>query len=231
MRVAVVQFPGSNCDDDARYVLADVLGADVNMVWHLESDLGRPEWVVLPGGFSYGDYLRSGALAAQSPVMDAVKSFAAGGGSVLGICNGFQILTEASLLPGQLARNPRLHFICEMVNLRVERDDTRFSSSYSQGRVLNLPIAHNEGSYYADADTLERLEGEGQVLFRYCDTNGNITDSSNPNGSAGNIAGILNERGNVLGMMPHPERAAEGLLGSTDGLGLFESLLTQLSPA
>ena len=231
MRVAVVQFPGSNCDDDARYVLADVLGADVNMVWHLESDLGRPEWVVLPGGFSYGDYLRSGALAAQSPVMDAVKSFAAGGGSVLGICNGFQILTEAGLLPGQLARNPRLHFICETVNLRVERDDTRFSSSYSQGRVLNLPIAHNEGSYYADADTLERLEGEGQVLFRYCDTNGNITDSSNPNGSAGNIAGILNERGNVLGMMPHPERAAEGLLGSTDGLGLFESLLTQLSPA
>ena len=226
MTIAVVQFPGSNCDEDTRYVLSDVLGADVNMVWHLEDSLGKVDAVVLPGGFSYGDYLRSGAVAALSPIMDAVKAFANKGGPVLGICNGFQVLTEAGLLPGQLARNPELHFVCDTVQIRVESNATQFSSRYQTGQVLDIPIAHNEGSYYADAETLERLESDNRILFRYCDARGNVTPEANPNGSLNNIAGILNERGNVLGMMPHPERASEALLGSADGLDLLKSLLT-----
>jgi phosphoribosylformylglycinamidine synthase len=224
VKVAVIQFPGSNCDDDARYVLAN-LGVEVSLIWHRERDLGGASAVIIPGGFSYGDYLRSGAMAALSPIMDAVRAFAARGGPVLGICNGFQILTEAGLLPGQLARNPSLAFICQSVWLRVERSDTPFTRYYHPGQVLRMPIAHNEGSYYADRDTLARLEGEGRVIFRYCDAAGQLTEAANVNASLGSIAGIINERGNVLGMMPHPERAAEALLGSTDGLPLFRALI------
>lgn len=198
------------------------------MIWHRETSLGTVDAVLIPGGFSYGDYLRSGALAALSPIMAEVKRFADRGGPVLGICNGFQILTEAGLLPGALARNPSLHFKCQDVFLRVERNDTLFSSAYQPGQVLRLPIAHNEGRYYADTETLATLEGNGQVVFRYCDASGAWSGASNPNESLSHIAGIVNEKGNVLGMMPHPERAVESLLGSDDGLGLFRSLLNSV---
>lgn len=224
MKVAVIQFPGSNCDDDARYALAG-LGAEVVMIWHRERDLKGAGAVVIPGGFSYGDYLRSGALAALSPVMGAVRAFAARGGPVLGICNGFQILTEAGLLPGQLARNPSLHFLCQTVMLRVERNDTAFTRCYIPGQLLRLPIAHNEGSYYADRETIARLEGDGRVIFRYADAQGQLSAAANINQSLHSIAGIINESGNVLGMMPHPERATEPLLGSADGLPLLRALL------
>ncbi|CAN5902840.1 phosphoribosylformylglycinamidine synthase subunit PurQ [soil metagenome] len=226
MNVAVIRYPGSNCDDDARHALETVCGADVKMVWHRETALGDTDAVLIPGGFSYGDYLRSGALAAMSPVMAAVKRFAERGGPVLGICNGFQILTEGGLLPGALMRNPALHFKCQDVHLCVERSDTLFTSAYELGQVLRLPIAHNEGRYYADTETLQRLEANRQVVFRYCDAAGEVSDAVNPNESLGHIAGIVNARGNVLGMMPHPERAVESLLGSEDGLGLFRSLLS-----
>ena len=223
MDVAVIQYPGSNCDDDARHAL-QVCGASVRLVWHRETSLRDADAVLIPGGFSYGDYLRSGALAAKSPIMIEVKRFANRGGPVLGICNGFQILTEAGLLPGVLMRNPALHFKCQDVFLRVERSDTLFTSAYSPGQVLSLPIAHNEGRYYADTETLGRLEQNNQIVFRYCDAVGAVTDTANPNGSLNAVAGIVNEQGNVLGMMPHPERAVEALLGSEDGLGLFKSL-------
>ncbi|MBS3933147.1 MAG: phosphoribosylformylglycinamidine synthase subunit PurQ [Truepera sp.] len=224
MKVAVIQFPGSNCDDDARYALAG-LGAEAVMIWHRERDLKGAGAVVIPGGFSYGDYLRSGALAALSPVMDSVRAFAARGGPVVGICNGFQILTEAGLLPGQLARNPSLHFLCQTVMLRVERSDTAFTRGYTPGQLLRLPIAHNEGSYYADRDMLARLEGDGLVIFRYADAQGELSAAANVNQSLHSIAGIVSESGNVLGMMPHPERATEPLLGSADGLPLLRALL------
>jgi phosphoribosylformylglycinamidine synthase len=231
MHLAVIQFPGSNCDDDARYVLEDLLKARVSMIWHREERLGKVDAVVIPGGFSYGDYLRSGAIAALSPIMALVKNFAERGGPVVGICNGFQILTEAGLLPGQLARNEGLHFLCQDVHIRVERNDTPFTRAYQTRQVLRMPIAHNEGSYYADAATLKRLEAEGRILFKYCSPQGQLSESANPNGSLKQIAGIINERGNVLGMMPHPERAAEALLGSADGLPLFQSLLRYLEKA
>ncbi len=221
--IAVLRFPGSNCDDDTRHAVHDVLGATARYVWHTEEDLAGVDAVIVPGGFSYGDYLRSGALAATSPVMRAVRAFAQRGGPVLGICNGFQILTEAGLLPGALARNVGLDFLCDTVAVRVERADTPFTAAYQGGQVLRLPIAHHEGRFEADAATLERLEGDGRVVLRYVDAGGERT--SNPNGSAHDIAGILNERGNVLGMMPHPERAVEELLGSVDGVGLLTSLL------
>lgn len=224
MRVAVVRFPGSNCDADAVYAL-ERAGADAYMVWHRESDLAGADAVIVPGGFSYGDYLRSGAMAALSPIMGSVRRFAERGGPVLGICNGFQILTEAGLLPGQLARNPELHFLCRTVTVKVERNDTIFSEGYESGAVISLPIAHNEGSYYADDETLRRLEQNRQIVFRYCDASGAVDPASNPNGSMKAIAGIVNEGGNVLGMMPHPERAVEALLGSCDGQALFASLL------
>lgn len=225
MSIAVVTFPGSNCDDDARHAFETVLGVEVALVWHAETALPKVDAVVIPGGFSFGDYLRSGALAALSPVMSAVTSFAARGGPVLGICNGFQILTETGLLPGQLARNRSLSFQCRDVYLRTELNSEPFTSRLDPGAVLRLPIAHNEGSYYADDAVLERLEGEGRVAFRYCDAKGAVTPESNVNGSANCIAGIVNERGNVLGMMPHPERAVEAILGYRDGLEVLGSLV------
>lgn len=228
MTIAVVRFPGSNCDDDARHAFEFVLGAPVRYVWHRDTSLGRVDGVVLPGGFSFGDYLRGGALAAQSPVMEAVRAFASTGGPVLGICNGWQILTEAGLLPGQLARNPSLHFLCQDVHLRVERDDLSFTSRFHKGQVLRLPIAHNEGSFYVDDATLQRLEDEGRVVFRYVDPSGRRTPEANVNGSRNAIGGVVNEQGNVLGMMPHPERAVEPLLGSSDGAELLRGMLEHL---
>jgi len=216
VNVAVIQFPGSNCDGDALHAARLTLDPDAQFVWHTDDGLpAGTDLVFLPGGFSYGDHLRSGAIAARSPIMNAVKAHAERGGYVLGVCNGFQVLTESGLLPGALSRNTDLHFLCRPVHLRVETTDTAFTGAYTAGQIIEIPIAHGEGNYYADAETVARLEGNGQVVFRYVD---------NPNGSLNDIAGIVSERGNVLGMMPHPERAVEALLGSEDGRGLFESL-------
>jgi phosphoribosylformylglycinamidine synthase len=216
MRFAVVSFPGSNCDDDCVRVAAEVLGETAFKVRHDERDLRRPDVVLLPGGFSYGDYLRCGAIAALSPVMESVAEFARKGGPVLGICNGFQILTEAHLLPGALLRNRGLRFVCEDTEVRVDGRETPFTAGVTRGTTLRVPIAHNEGRYHADAETLKRLEGEGRVVFRY---------AANPNGAALDAAGICNEAGNVVGMMPHPERNAEPLLGNADGRRLFDAVL------
>jgi phosphoribosylformylglycinamidine synthase len=229
--VGVVVYPGSNCDHDSYHVLKHVLGADARFIWHKEMQLGELDAVILPGGFSYGDYLRAGAIASLSPVMGAVKEFADGGGVVLGICNGFQVLVEAGLLPGALMRNRDLKFIHQDVHLRVERTDTRFTSHCPPGRALRMPIAHAEGNYFGDAATLKRLEAGGHVVFRYCDAAGNLSDDANVNGSMKAIAGIVNERGNVLGMMPHPERASEADLGSDDGRFILESLVASLAEA
>ena len=229
MKVAIVTFPGSNCDYDL-YKCIQLVGGSPRFVWHREVELGDVDAVMLPGGFSYGDYLRAGAIATMSPIMDAVKAFAASGGPVLGICNGFQMLCEAGLLPGALLRNSSLLFVSQDVLLRVESDGTIFTGDYHIGQILRMPIAHAEGNYHADEETLDRLEGEGRVLFRYVDASGETTTGANPNGSARSIAGILNAEGNVMGMMPHPERAVEEILGSVDGLGLFEALLAHLSP-
>ena len=229
MKVAIVTFPGSNCDYDL-YKCIQLVGGSPQFVWHREVELGDVDAVMLPGGFSYGDYLRAGAIATMSPSMDAVKAFAAFGGPVLGICNGFQMLCEAGLLPGALLRNSSLLFASHDVLLRVESEATIFTRNYHIGQILRMPIAHAEGNYHADEETLDRLEGEGRVLFRYVDAAGETTTGANPNGSARSIAGILNEEGNVMGMMPHPERAVEEILGSVDGLGLFEALLAHLSP-
>ena len=225
MRWAVVRFPGSNCDQDAFHVLKNVLGQEVDYVWHKETSLGAADAIVLPGGFSYGDYLRCGAIACFSPIMPAVKEAAAHGKTVLGICNGFQILCEAGLLPGVLIRNNNLHFRCETVNVRVENADSRFTRGLKARQVLRIPIAHGEGNYVADEKTLDSLFADKQVLFTYSDAQGRASDASNPNGSARHIAGITNAAGNVLGLMPHPERASEAILGSADGLGIFESVL------
>ena len=225
MRWAVIQFPGSNCDQDAFHVLKHVLAQEVDYVWHKDSSLSGVDAVVLPGGFSYGDYLRCGAIARFSPIMPAVKEAAAQGKTVLGICNGFQILCEAGLLPGVLVRNTSLHFRCETIPVRVEHPLSRFTSEYLTGQVLQLPIAHGEGHYVADEATLDALFQHRQVLFTYSDAQGRTTPASNPNGSQRHIAGICNRAGNVLGLMPHPERAAEKILGSDDGLGLFTSIL------
>ena len=222
--IAVLRFPGSNCDDDTRHALDEVLGADARLVWHTERDLGDAAAVVVPGGFSYGDYLRSGALAAHSPVMESVRAFARRGGPVLGICNGFQILTEAGLLPGALAQNDGLRFECRDVFVRVEHSSA-YTRGYRAHAVLRLPIAHHEGRYVADEATLERLEGEGRVALRYVRHDGAVDPAANPNGSLHAIAGIVDERGTVLGMMPHPERAVEPLLGGIDGRGLLEALI------
>jgi phosphoribosylformylglycinamidine synthase I len=225
MRWAVLQFPGSNCDQDVVHVLRNVFSQEVDLVWHKDTSLGGAEAVVVPGGFSYGDYLRCGAIARFSPIMPAVKEAAARGQIVLGICNGFQILCEAGLLPGVLIRNASLHFRCETRCIRVENTASRFTSAYSSGQVLRLPIAHGEGNYVADDATLQTLAANRQILFTYSDAQGGTKEGSNPNGSARDIAGIVNRAGNVLGLMPHPERASEMILGSDDGRGIFESIL------
>jgi phosphoribosylformylglycinamidine synthase subunit PurQ / glutaminase len=231
MKLGVVTFPGSNCDYDCYKAVREVLGEEAVFLWHKEHDLQGVDAVFLPGGFSYGDYLRAGAIAAHSPIMREVKAFAAGGGPVAGICNGFQILCEAGLLPGALVRNRSLKFRSRDVHLLVERSDTPFTSAYEVGQVLKVPIAHGEGCYFAEPDVLDELEANGQVVFRYCDAEGLVSPAANPNGAARNIAGIVSAAGNVLGMMPHPERAVEGLLGSTDGLGLFRSVVGYLARA
>lgn len=226
MRFGVVVFPGSNCDVDAYHAVRDVLDQEVDYVWHGASDLSRYDCLILPGGFSYGDYLRPGAIARFSPVMSALAEFAERGGLVIGICNGFQILTEAGLVPGALRRNNDLVFHCEPVHIRVENAATPFTRACGEARVLQIPIAHGDGNYYADPGTLAVMEARGQVVFRYCNAYGEITPEANPNGSVSNIAGVCNERGNVLGMMPHPERAVEEILGSADGLCIFRSMLS-----
>ena len=225
MRFGIAVFPGTWSDGDCYHVAKSVLGEDARYVWHKDTDLSDIDCVVLPGGFSYGDYLRTGAIARFSPVMEAVERFADAGGLVLGICNGFQILCEAGLLPGVLTRNHHVQFRCQWVDLRVESADTPFTSACKRGEVLRIPISHGEGSYYADPDTLAELNAGGRVVFRYCTTGGEATTDANPNGSLENIAGIVNARGNVLGMMPHPERCCEAALGGTDGRRIFESVL------
>jgi phosphoribosylformylglycinamidine synthase I len=227
MKFGVVVFPGSNCDRDCIHVTENVIGQPTKVIWHQDTDLGDVDCVVLPGGFSYGDYLRTGAIARFSPVMQAVQQFAADGGLVFGICNGFQVLCEAHLLSGALLQNAGLRFICRHVHVRVENTDTPFTRACQPGQVLTIPIAHHGGRYFADESTQKRLEDNGQIVMRYCDEAGNVTDQANPNGSVGNIAGICNERRNVFGLMPHPERAAEPLLGSADGRVLFESLIRE----
>lgn len=228
MKAGVIVFPGSNCDRDVAVVLESVTGRAPEMVWHANSQLPELDLIVLPGGFSYGDYLRCGAMSAKSPIMREVVKRAEQGAAVLGICNGFQVLTESGLLPGALMRNRDLNFICKDVWLRVEDCASRFTLGYEDEQNILIPIAHHDGNYYADDTTLERLESEGQVLFRYVDATGDASAAANPNGSRNNIAGIVNADGNVLGMMPHPERMAEAALGGTDGRALFESLLETL---
>lgn len=226
MRFGVVVFPGSNCDHDCHYVLSEVLRQDVDYVWHGSTDLKGYDCLVLPGGFSYGDYLRTGAVARFSPVMKAVEKFAGGGGMVIGICNGFQILLEAGLLPGAMMRNAGLKFICRFVNVRVETTSTPWTSGAARGQVLKIPIAHNEGNYQVPPEVLEEMKRHGQVVFRYCSPEGSVLPEFNPNGATENIAGICNREGNILGMMPHPERASEDELGSSDGLAVWRSLLS-----
>lgn len=228
MKFGVIVFPGSNCDRDVAMVMRDLLNQPTRMVWHEESDLSDLDVIIIPGGFSYGDYLRCGAIARFSPALQATIRHAEQGKLVMGICNGFQVLTEAGLLPGALMRNRDLHFICDRVSLKVERTDLPWTQEYQKGQVITLPIAHGEGCYYADADTLSALEANGQVLFRYCDASGAATPEANCNGSLNNIAGICNRQGNVLGMMPHPERASDPALGNTDGRKLFEGVLLGL---
>jgi phosphoribosylformylglycinamidine synthase subunit PurQ / glutaminase len=228
MKIGVVTFPGSNCDYDCYKASREVLGAETVYLWHGNHDLAGVDAVFLPGGFSYGDYLRAGSIASLSPIMQEVRGFAEEGGLVVGICNGFQILCEAGMLPGALIRNRSLKFSSKAVHLNVERSVAPFTSAYEVGQVLRVPIAHGEGCYVAPDEDLERLEGDGLVLFRYCDADGRVTEAANPNGSVNNIAGIMNAGGNVLGMMPHPERAVDALLGSVDGTGLFRSLAEHL---
>ncbi len=223
----VIIFPGSNCDMDAVHAVQDALGQEAKPIWHEETSLGGVDAVIVPGGFSYGDYLRCGAIARFSPIMESVQQHAAAGKPVIGICNGFQILTEAHLLPGALHRNEGLQFLCQPVYVRVENNETIFTRAYEKGQVLKLPIAHNEGNYFAESDELLGLEDARRVVFRYCDEQGKVIEAANVNGSANAIAGIINEAGNVLGMMPHPERACEALLGSEDGRGVFESLFME----
>jgi phosphoribosylformylglycinamidine synthase subunit PurQ / glutaminase len=231
MKFGIIVFPGANCDRDVAYVTRDILQQPTRMVWHEDSDLDDLDVVVVPGGFSYGDYLRCGAIARFSPAMRATVAHANQGKPVLGICNGFQILTEVGLLPGALMRNRDMQFICDRVPLRLERTDLPFTRSYHPGQVITLPIAHGEGCYYADAATLAELEANRQIVLRYCSANGTVDEASNPNGSLQNIAGICNRQGNVLGLMPHPERASDPVLGGVDGLPLLESLVAALVTA
>lgn len=230
VKFGVVVFPGSNCDHDAYHAAKHVMGQQAEFLWHKESDLKGSDVIILPGGFSYGDYLRTGAIARFSPIMNEVIRFAENGGTVIGICNGFQILCESGLLPGVLLRNRSLLFSSKHVNIRVEHSDSSFTNASAAGDILNIPIAHGEGNYFADAETIASLEANGQVLFRYCDAFGEVSDEANPNGSINNIAGITNRKGNVMGMMPHPERACELPLGSADGKKIFESILNSFVP-
>ena len=228
MKSCVIVFPASNCDRDMRVALAQSIGgasSSVDMVWHRETDLSAYDLVTVPGGFSYGDYLRCGAMAARSPIMGAIKAHAEKGGLLLGVCNGFQILCEAGLLPGVLMRNANLKFVCRDVRLSVERTDTAFTADYHKNQTIRVPVAHHDGNYFTDAETLKRIEDNGQVAFRYVDNNGNATAQANPNGSLNNIAGVYNEAGNVLGMMPHPERLVDPQLGGTDGKPMFDTLV------
>ena len=229
MKFAIVVLPGSNCDHDALHVTKDVLGADAELLWHKDTDLRGADCVIVPGGFAYGDYLRAGALAKFAPVMEPIRRHAANGGLVLGICNGFQVLTEAGLLPGALMRNEHLRFVSRDIDLRVEQTNTPFTCELAEGAVLRMPVAHGEGNYFADDAMLDELERHGQIVFRYCDAEGRVTRESNPNGSARNIAGICNRERNVLGLMPHPERCAEEILGNVDGLGIFKSIVAAMA--
>ncbi|WP_407282113.1 phosphoribosylformylglycinamidine synthase subunit PurQ [Methanolobus sp. WCC1] len=229
MSIGIVQFGGSNCDLDVLHVLKDVIGADAELVWYKEEDLSRFDGIVVPGGFSYGDYLRAGAIAARTPIMASIKKLAEAGKPVIGICNGFQVLTESGLLDGALTTNNYPKFKCESTLLRVETTDTPFTSKFKKGEVVSIPIAHMEGNFYADEETLSKLENNDQVVFRYVDKEGKVTDEANPNGSQENIAGIVSAKKNVLGMMPHPERASEEILGSKDGIKIFESMMEFIS--
>ncbi|HEX2335790.1 MAG TPA: phosphoribosylformylglycinamidine synthase subunit PurQ [Hyphomicrobiaceae bacterium] len=229
MHASVIVFPGSNCDRDVKVALEAVTGAPVSMVWHADAAVPASDLIVLPGGFAYGDYLRTGAMAAHSPIMRDVVAKAKAGTPVLGICNGFQVLCEAGLLPGVLMRNASLKFVCKDVHLRVEQTDTPFTGRYRPGEVIRIPVAHGDGNYFADADTLAALEADGRVVFRYADAAGNVTAGANPNGAQHNIAGICDGRRRILGMMPHPERLFEARLGGCDGRRVFESLLATLN--
>ena len=229
MKFGIIVFPGSNCDRDMATVTQGIMGLPTRMVWHQDTDINDLDVVVIPGGFSYGDYLRCGAIARFSPVMNSIIKHAQAGKYVLGVCNGFQVLTEVGLLPGALIRNRNLHFICDRVPVRVERNDLIWTRNYSKHQVLTYPIAHGEGRYFAEDDTLKALEERNQVLFRYCSSTGEIDEASNCNGSLNNIAGIVNQQGNVLGMMPHPERASDTAIGMTDGLALFEGLVKAIA--
>jgi phosphoribosylformylglycinamidine synthase len=231
MKFSVTVFPGSNCDHDCEYTIRDVMGQKVEMIWHKETDLHDPDCVVVPGGFSYGDYLRTGAIARFSPVMKSVSNFAAKGGLVIGICNGFQILCEAGLLPGALIRNKTLKFICQNVYLKVEQNDTPFTNACQKGQILILPIAHGEGNYFIDPEGMQRLEGEGQIVVRYCNSQGELTEEGNPNGSLRSVAGIRNQGRNVFGLMPHPDRSCEDVLGSHDGKYIWNSILQSFAGA
>lgn len=229
MKFGVVTFPGSNCDEDMTYVLGTIMGQKVEHLWHKDRDLKGCDFIVLPGGFSYGDYLRSGAIARFSPIMDEVVKHAGKGGYVMGICNGFQILCEAGLVPGALLHNNNQKFICRNVYIKADNNDTLVTSVIDTNKALKIPIAHGEGRYYADSDMLKKVEDSGQVVFRYCDEKGNVTEQANPNGSLANIAGVCNLGKNVFGMMPHPERAADGELSNVDGKLLFDSILSLTS--
>lgn len=228
MKVGVIVFPGSNCDHDAYHVLKSVVQQEVVFLWHQDRDLQDVEAIIVPGGFSYGDYLRCGAIAKFSPIMDSLRAHAAAGGPVLGICNGFQILQEAGLLPGALLRNANLKFLCQDVYLRVEQTNTPFTLDLNKNKILRIPIAHNDGNFFLPEKQLENLEENGQVIFRYVDSNGGDSVTGNPNGSVNSIAGIVNSQRNVIGMMPHPERASEGILGSNDGLSIIQSMIRSL---
>ena len=228
MKFGIVVFPGSNCDHDAYHATRHVLGQDAEYLWHKDTDLKGADVLILPGGFSYGDYLRTGAIARFSPIMPAVQAFAAKGGPVLGICNGFQILLEAGLIPGAMLRNRTVKFVCAHVHIRVEQTDTPFTSSARKGQVLRIPIAHGEGNYFAAPEVLAKLEANRQVIFRYTTAQGDVTDEANPNGSIASIAGLCNEARNVVGMMPHPERASESALGSADGRVILESAVQSI---
>ena len=225
MRFGIIVFPGSNCDHDCYHAAKHVMGQEAEYIWHKETSLNGFDCIILPGGFSYGDYLRTGAIARFSPVMNEVIRFANKGGRVIGICNGFQILTEAGLLPGVLMRNRRLKFICQNVYVKVENNQTMFTNTYQKNQILNIPIAHADGNYFADKDAIKRLEDNNQIIFRYSTQDGRITENINPNGSVNNIAAIINEKGNVFGAMPHPERVCESILGGEDGRGVFEGII------